>query len=412
MHFRPFILTLMLLTAFSGLVGGCAVIDLPDKLDLDESKAKPERPVKMTAMWTDTVLVEAGVVGFGGRIMFYGKGEEDPIQVEGELSVFAYDDTNDVGENPMPARKYVFRAEDLKGHYSKSKLGHSYSFWIPWDRVGGPRKQVSLIARFKSAQGGVVMSEMTKHLLPGTAPSAAPGSPGATPVLAQLPGGAAAIPSAATTQVTQATHTYPVASAAPLTGPANAMPTAAQPLETAPAPAPVAGMQTTTITLSEAMGAAARNQAQQLATPESRMPERLPTELAPNAATNMPQQAVPAGALRTPATTPLPPVVTTAAPSANSLDPESIRALVREAVQESLAASQEEQPVDRFGRRKYRARIAPKLPPTRDPAPSPQRPAAPQSVPPTTHQTALPNGSTIETSVSQGSIQRPSSWAR
>jgi hypothetical protein len=67
MHFRPFILTLMLLTAFSGLVGGCAVIDLPDKLDLDESKAKPERPVKMTAMWTDTVLVEAGVVGFGGR---------------------------------------------------------------------------------------------------------------------------------------------------------------------------------------------------------------------------------------------------------------------------------------------------------------------------------------------------------
>ncbi len=133
---------------FAGFAGGCAQFKVPKKLTLPGDD-KPQAPFRMTALWTDTVLVEAGVVGFGGRIMFYGSNDEEPILVEGELTVFAYDDSLDIRADSVPARKFVFRAEELKKHYSKSTLGHSYSFWIPWDKVGGQQRQISLIARFK-----------------------------------------------------------------------------------------------------------------------------------------------------------------------------------------------------------------------------------------------------------------------
>ena len=66
-----------------------------------------------------------------------------------------------------PDRKYVFTKDQLPSHYSKSKLGHSYSVWLPWDETGGPQKEVSLIARFTPEKGGVVVGEQTKQILPG-----------------------------------------------------------------------------------------------------------------------------------------------------------------------------------------------------------------------------------------------------
>ncbi len=340
-----------------GSVAGCATLQLPAKLDLAGPTDKPQTPLRMTALWTDTVLVEAGVVGFGGRIMFYGRGDEDPIVVEGELTVFAYDDTGDVQDEAVPARKYVFRAEDLARHYSESKLGHSYSFWVPWGRVGGPQRQVSLIARFKSAKGGVVMSEMTRHLLPGAQPPAVP--------LAQAPQPPLQVPPSAVAAVSQASHHTRLPAGRP-----NVSRVAG-------------GMQTTTIDLSDALGPAASDEV---------------------------LEEVAAGVAPTPAT----PAAAGSAASgpASSTELTEIRAMVREAVQDALAANQEEQPVDRFGRRKYRARIAPKLPPTRDPAPTPLRPAIPQSALGSTSRAAAPIGSATATSVVLPQTQPPSSWAR
>jgi hypothetical protein len=362
------IFRLMSLTLSLGLVAGCAMFDLPDKLDLSGPSERFETPTKMTALWTDTVLVEAGVVGFGGRIMFYGRSDEDPIKVDGELTVFAYDDTDNVKEGAVPARKYVFRAEDFSRHYSESKLGHSYSFWVPWDRVGGPQRQVSLIARFKSAQGGVVMSEMTRHLLPGAQPSAVP-SVQPLPVTAQSS-------APAVTTVAQATHQAPLAIAP------------AQAATDGPGISTAAGMQTTTITLSDALGPASSNQVRQ---------EQTAAAAAAQAQRNA--ESSPSSSVADPT-------------GASSMAPAEIQELVRAAVQDALTVNEEERSVDRFGRRKYRARIAPKLPPTRDPAPSPLHPAAPQSGLLSTPQTAEPIGSARATSVALPPTQPPSSWAR
>ena len=99
--------------------------------------------------------------------MFYNGEKPEPVKVEGTLTVYLFDETNRDPNNLKPDRKYVFTKEQLPSHYSKSKLGHSYSVWLPWDEVGGPQKEVSLIARFTPDKGGVVIGEQNKQMLPG-----------------------------------------------------------------------------------------------------------------------------------------------------------------------------------------------------------------------------------------------------
>ena len=134
---------------------------------------KPGKPDKIVVLWTDTVLTQANQPprrGFGGRLMFYEGKKEDPIKVEGTLIVYAFDETGRDPNNARPDRKYVFTAEQLPAHYSKSKIGHSYSVWLPWDEVGGMQKEITLIVRFEPKTGPVAVGEQCRQLLPGMLP--------------------------------------------------------------------------------------------------------------------------------------------------------------------------------------------------------------------------------------------------
>lgn len=131
---------------------------------------KPGKPQKLMALWSETVLTKAGqapIRGFGGRIMFYDGKKEDPIKVEGTLVVYAFDETDREPGNARPDRKYVFTAQQFPEHYSKSKIGHSYSVWLPWEEIGGIQKDITLIVRFEPKEGSAVIGESCRQLLPG-----------------------------------------------------------------------------------------------------------------------------------------------------------------------------------------------------------------------------------------------------
>jgi hypothetical protein len=154
------------------LFTGCTSLSLkkPDVWPLNISDNKPGLPSQLITNWTDTILYPSNDVpvrGFGGRIMFYADGKKDPIKVNGTLVVYAFDESNRDSANVKPDRKFVFTKEQLATHYSKSKLGHSYSVWLPWDNAGGDQKEISLIARFMPEKGNLVVSEPIRQLLPG-----------------------------------------------------------------------------------------------------------------------------------------------------------------------------------------------------------------------------------------------------
>jgi hypothetical protein len=150
-------------------------------------------------VWTDAVQQQAGQAptrGFGGRLMFYeGKGDK-PVKVDGTLVVYAFDETGRDPNNAKPDRKFVFPPEQIPSHYSKSQIGHSYSVWVPWDKVGGLRKEITLIVRFLPKEGAPVVGELVRQVLPGEAlPSnravakAAGQTPGAVTAMEPIPAG-------------------------------------------------------------------------------------------------------------------------------------------------------------------------------------------------------------------------------
>lgn len=155
---------------------GCTTMDWSKGLDWDlpwSEDNKPQIPTRVVAMWTDTVMQqsgERGVRGFGGRLMFYAKGREQPVKVDGNMTVFAFADN---GLNPtttVPEKKFIFLPEQLKKYYSESELGHSYSIWLPWDEVGGMRRKISLVVKFESKEGASIISEPSLQRLPGMEP--------------------------------------------------------------------------------------------------------------------------------------------------------------------------------------------------------------------------------------------------
>jgi hypothetical protein len=128
-------------------------------------------PTRLVGTWTDTVLHQSGKTpqrGFGGRLIFYGKESNEPIVVDGQVVIYAFDEANRESTDNRPTRRYVFPADQVALHMSESDLGPTYSFWLPWDEVGGRQTEVSLIARFEPKGGAVVVGEQTKHLLPGS----------------------------------------------------------------------------------------------------------------------------------------------------------------------------------------------------------------------------------------------------
>lgn len=132
---------------------------------------KPQTPLKVVAMWQDTVKSSEGrpaVRGFGGRVIFYGKDDNKTVKVEGDLDVYAFVENDRDPNDINPSRKFVFTADMLEKHYSENKLGHTYNFWLPWEEVGGKTLQITLVTRFTPATGGTtVMSDHTTYILPG-----------------------------------------------------------------------------------------------------------------------------------------------------------------------------------------------------------------------------------------------------
>lgn len=133
-------------------------------------KKQPEIPDRMMVIWSDTVLhqpQQPGVRGFGGRIYFFRGDGHAPIEVDGGLAVYAFDATATDPGSTKPERKFVFTADQFNEYMSSTDMGPSYSVWIPWDQVGGPARQLSLVTRFEGREGGVVISDPAIKLLPG-----------------------------------------------------------------------------------------------------------------------------------------------------------------------------------------------------------------------------------------------------
>lgn len=168
---HTFKLALILLTVASG----CSRFDLRKRIPWGAGgDGHLETPKKLIAIWTETIAHTPGKSpqrGFGGRLFFYAADDKDPIKIKGQLEIYGFDEANRSQADTKPDKKIIYPPEVFARQFSDgSPMGPSYSVWVPWDEVGEPEKEISLIARFTPKNGTLVLSEMTTHILHGTAP--------------------------------------------------------------------------------------------------------------------------------------------------------------------------------------------------------------------------------------------------
>lgn len=183
----------LLMAMLSLTVSGCQFAPSLSSSGWSWSKKAPVVPDRILTVWSDSVLHQQGlpgVRGFGGRVYFYQAPSTDPIEIDGGVAVYVFDANQLDPKDQKPIRKYVFTADQLSEHMSKSSLGPSYSLWLPWDEVGGESRRLSLITRFEGREGGTVISDPSIKLLPGVPKSTDDQSPGynSTAVSARMVG--------------------------------------------------------------------------------------------------------------------------------------------------------------------------------------------------------------------------------
>lgn len=138
-------------------------------------KKEYQIPSSINVTWTHDIYTKEGkppTRGFGGRFYFYND-KSQAIPVEGELTVYGFDDTNKDHSNASfetADKKFKFTPEQFTTHFSESQLGASYSVWIPWDAAPGVQKKIMLIPTFKPKEGPVIRGNAATLLLPGVIP--------------------------------------------------------------------------------------------------------------------------------------------------------------------------------------------------------------------------------------------------
>ncbi len=134
-----------------------------------EKQEEDAKPVTMAAIWADSVYEKTGepsVRGFGGRIFFYDENNTS-VKADGELIVYGFDDSVKNKTEDSAQRKFVFTRDKFQSHFSENDLGASYSVWVPWEKMGGFRKSITLIPMFKTAEGALIKCSQSICTLPG-----------------------------------------------------------------------------------------------------------------------------------------------------------------------------------------------------------------------------------------------------
>lgn len=138
-----------------------------------EKKAEPSEPVNMVCTWKGSIYENTGtpsIRGFGGRIFFYDK-DNNSVEADGELVIYGFDEANKDRETDKADKKFVFRSSDFQKHKSESGFGTSYSVWVPWERMGGFRKTITLVPMFVTADKRIIKGGQSINVLHGKAPS-------------------------------------------------------------------------------------------------------------------------------------------------------------------------------------------------------------------------------------------------
>ena len=148
---------------------GCSSLSLP--FGRHSSTAGDNgKPARCLCLWQPVNAEDASgqpVKGFGGQIYFFAAGSEEPIEVDGDVRVFVFDDMGTPEQQARPKNVEDYDSFVWNSFLNKSQFGSNYTVFVPYSNASNYESICSLRLRLKRPDGSQLFSDMATVKLAG-----------------------------------------------------------------------------------------------------------------------------------------------------------------------------------------------------------------------------------------------------
>jgi hypothetical protein len=150
---------------------GCAGLKPLELTNKDFPKTTAQNPAtEMLVIWQPAEgrgMKGLPARGFAGQILFFTGQQTSPVQVDGDVRIYLFDDKGTADQQTKPIHQFDFKPEAWSTHLYAGTLGPAYQVFIPYTNDDHSQSKCALRVRFQPAAGPVIYSEMTSVALPG-----------------------------------------------------------------------------------------------------------------------------------------------------------------------------------------------------------------------------------------------------
>lgn len=167
-----FATTVLMLSMMLVHVSGCATMKLPSFMTEKHIKADAKNPAaKVICIWQPAEgrgLDELPSRGFAGQIVFLTAKSPTPVEVEGDVTVYLFDDHGPPDQRALPLHVFRFVDGSWQTHLIPTAWGPTYQLFIPYVRKGSHRASCSVAVQIDTPDGRRVTSDMANIALTGS----------------------------------------------------------------------------------------------------------------------------------------------------------------------------------------------------------------------------------------------------
>ena len=105
--------------------------------------------------------------GVAGQIFFFTQNSVTPVEIEGDVRIFLFDDQSPEEQQGTALHEFDFVKGAWKAHLVGTQFGPAYQLFVPYSRKGHHQAELAVRVRLTPPNGPVIFSDMAKINLPG-----------------------------------------------------------------------------------------------------------------------------------------------------------------------------------------------------------------------------------------------------
>lgn len=149
---------------------GCTTLNIPFLKDR-MPKATARNPVsQIVCIWEPSEGRDPDgrpCRGVAGQILFLAGRGSMPVQMEGDVRIYVFDDQGSLEDQSKPLHQFDFDSVSWSRHLTKGTLGPTYSVFVPYTRRGTQEANVALRVRLTTEDSPAVFSDLASVPLGG-----------------------------------------------------------------------------------------------------------------------------------------------------------------------------------------------------------------------------------------------------